>query len=290
MLRILRLFVKEVFYTVLLILGVTALLSLLFRLMPGTITFEKNWIYEYVKLLRRLFTFNFGVSPVTGLDINKIIFPAFRNTFILTFGAILISVTISIPIGIFSAFRSFRGISWPLTMFSYIVSSIPVFFLGYLVIYLFTRYSNFIPIYSASIGSKKHFLAFILPIIVLGLGNDSVSEFVRIISDELSRVMSTDYVIASKARGESVIRSSVKEGILIPLVTIVFSRIPFLIGGAIIVEYVFNWPGMGRLAFQSTLNRDLPVLVVIAFLSVLMVRGGMILKNLFLNFINPKEV
>ena len=290
MLRFLRLFFKEVFYMVLLILGVTALLSMLFRIMPGTVSFEKSWVYEYLKLLKNLFTFNFGISPISGLNINRIIFPAFRNTFILTFGAILISVVISIPIGIFSAYRSFRGISWPLTMFSYIVSSIPVFFLGYLIIYLFTRYSNFIPIYSTTLKSEKHFLAYMLPILVLGLGNDSVSEFVRIISDELSRVMSTDYVIASKARGESVIRSSVKEGILIPLITIIFSRIPFLIGGAIIVEYVFNWPGMGRLAFQSTLNRDLPVLVSIAFLSVLMVRGGMIIKDLILNFINPQEI
>ncbi|RKX95340.1 MAG: hypothetical protein DRP84_04535 [Spirochaetes bacterium] len=290
MLRILRLLVKEVFYTVLLILGVTALLSFLFRLMPGTISFEKNWLNEYLKLLQRLFTFNFGVSPVSGLNINQVVFPAFKNTFILTFGAILISVIISVPIGIFSAYRSFRGISWPLTMFSYIVSSIPVFFLGYLVIYLFTRYSNFIPIYSATLENKRQLLAYILPILVLGLGNDSVSEFVRIISDELSRVMSMDYVVASKARGESVIRSSIVEGILIPLVTIIFSRIPFLIGGAIIVEYVFNWPGMGRLAFQSTLNRDLPVLVVIAFLSVLFVRGGMIIKDIILGFIIPQEM
>ena len=290
MLRFLRIFTKELFYTVLLILGVTALLGFLFRLMPGTISFEKSWLNEYIKLLQRLFTFKFGVSPVSGININRIVFPAFRNTFILTFGAILVSVIISVPIGIFSAFRSFRGISWPLTMFSYVFSSIPVFFLGYLVIYLFSRYSNFIPVYSSNMIGKNRFLVFVLPILVLGIGNDSVSEFVRIISDELSRVMSSDYVIASKARGESVIRSSVNEGILIPLVTIVFSRIPFLIGGAIIVEYVFSWPGMGRLAFQSTLNRDLPVLVVIAFLSVLMVRGGMILKDLILNIINPQDI
>ncbi len=288
--RILRIFFKELIYTFLLILGVTALLSLFFRLMPGTVYLKKIWFYEYLNLLKRLFTFHFGVSPISGLEINKIVFPAFRNTLILTIGAITISIFISVPIGVFSAFKSFRGISWPLSMFSYVISSIPVFFLGYLVIYIFSRYAGFVPIYSLNImKGERPVLSFFLPILVLGAGNDSVSEIVRIISDELNRVLNTEYVIAAKARGESVIRSSVKEGVLIPLISIIFSRIPFLIGGAIIVEYVFNWPGMGRLAFQSTLNRDLPVLIVIAFLSVLLVRGGMIIKNVLLGLINPKE-
>jgi peptide/nickel transport system permease protein len=119
---------------------------------------------------------------------------------------------------------------------------------------------------------------------------------VRLITSELGRVMSTDYVVASRARGESVLSSSVNEGIAIPLVSIVCSKvsivcskIPFLIGGAVIVEHVFNWPGMGRLAFESTLNRDLPVLIVIAFLSVLVVRAGMIVKEILLYIFNPGE-
>lgn len=290
MLRILKILLKEIVYTFFLIIGVTALLSLFFKLMPGTIQPGTGWAVEYLNLLKRLFTFHFGISPVSGLNINSIVFPAFKNTIILTAGAITISVFISVPIGIFSAFRSFRGLSWPLSMFSYVISSIPVFFLGYLVIYIFSKYAGFVPIYTLNvIKGERPFLSYFLPILVLGAGNDSVSEIVRIISDELNRVISTDYVIAAKARGESVIRSSMKEGVFIPLISIIFSRIPFLIGGAIIVEYVFNWPGMGRLAFQSTLNRDLPVLVVIAFLSVLLVRGGMILKNVLLGFVNPKE-
>jgi peptide/nickel transport system permease protein len=76
---------------------------------------------------------------------------------------------------------------------------------------------------------------------------------------------------------------------MIPLVSIIFSKVPFIIGGAVIVEHVFNWPGMGRLAFQATLDRDLPVLIVIAFLSVLCVRGGMLIKELALYYFNIGE-
>jgi peptide/nickel transport system permease protein len=94
--------------------------------------------------------------------------------------------------------------------------------------------------------------------------------------------MSLDYVIAAKARGENVLQAAVHEGIVLPLISIVFSKIPFIIGGAVVVEHVFNWPGMGRLAFQATLDRDLPVLIIIAFLSVLFVRATTLLKDMIL--------
>ena len=124
---------------------------------------------------------------------------------------------------------------------------------------------------------------------MLGVGNDSISEIVRLIGGELERVMSEDYVTASRARGERVLQSAVHEGIIIPIISIIFSKIPFLIGGAVIVEHVFNWPGAGRLAFQATLDRDLPVLVVIAFLSVLFVRAATLIKGMVLYYYQSSE-
>ena len=290
MIRFLKLFFKELLSMLLLIIGVTALLFLIFNAMPGYFPGKGQGAVAYVKLLKGLFSFQFGTSIISGRDINSIVFPAFLNTIVLTIGSIILSILIAVPIGIFSAYRRFKGYSWPLSIFSYIMSSIPVFYLGYLVLYIVSRYTGFLPIYYPQ-GSERGspILSYILPIIVLGLGNESISEIVRLITNELGRVMNSDYVIASKARGEPVLSSSVHEGILIPLLSIIFSKIPFIIGGAVIVEHVFNWPGMGRLAFQSTLDRDLSVLIVIAFLSVLCVRGGMLIKELLLYYFNPSE-
>jgi len=289
-LRFLKVCIKEVIYTFFLIVGVTTLLFLLFYLMPGKPAMISFDITEYLGLLKRLFTFNYGISIISGRDINDIIFPAFKNTLILTTGSIFISLLIAVPIGIFSAFKGFKSFSWPLSLLSYVISSMPVFYLGYVTIYLFSRYTGFLPVYySPGLERGKPVITYLLPILVLGFGNDSISEIVRLITNELGRVISTDYVISSKGRGESVLRSSVREGVIIPIVSIVFSKIPFLIGGAVIVEYVFNWPGMGRLAFQATLDRDMPVLIVIAFLSVIFVRVGMILKDLILYYVNPGE-
>jgi peptide/nickel transport system permease protein len=288
MARALKLILKEVSYTLILIVGVTALLFLFFNLMPGDYQGKGGGARAYLELLRTLLTFQFGRSVVSGLDIGSLVFPAFRNTLVLTVGAIFISLIVAVPIGIFAAFKSFKSYSWPAMVFSYVISSIPVFYLGYLVLFLVSRQTGFLPIfYPDSMSGKYRFLSYVLPIVVLGMGNDAISEIVRLISTELGRVMSTEYVIASKARGELVLASSVNEGIAIPLVSIVFAKIPFLLGGAVIIEYVFNWPGMGRLAFESTLNRDLPVLIVIAFLAVLMVRAGMILKQILLYIFNP---
>jgi peptide/nickel transport system permease protein len=290
MVSFLKTLIKEILNTVLLILGVTALLFFLFNIMPGVFPGKGQGFGGYADLLKRLFTFNFGTSFVSGRDIDRIIFPAFRNTLILTAGSIVISMLISVPIGIFSAYRGFKSYSWPLSVFSYIMSSIPVFYLGYLVLYIVSRQTGFLPIYyPQGSGRGSPFLSYVLPILVLGLGNDSISEIVRLITNELGRVMDSDYVSASKARGESVLKSSIHEGIMVPLVSIAFSKIPFIIGGAVIVEHVFNWHGLGRLAFQSTLDRDLHMLIVIAFLSVLIVRAGMIIKESVLYYFNPRE-
>jgi peptide/nickel transport system permease protein len=290
MVRFLKVFSREIANAVLLIIGVTALLYLVFNVMPGTFFGKGVGLEGYIGLLRRLFTFQFGTSPVTGRDIGHLVLPAFRNTIVLTVGSLTISVIIAVPIGIFSAYRRFKSYSWSLSIFSYIISSIPVFFLGYLVLFIVSRYTGFMPILSLSEpGQGKPLFAYILPILVLGLGNDSISEIVRLVGGELERTMSEDYVIASRARGENVLRASIHEGILIPLISIVFSKIPFIIGGAVIVEHVFNWPGMGRLAFQATLDRDLPVLIIIAFLSVLFLRVATLLKEMVLYYYRTSE-
>lgn len=281
---------KELLYTLLLILGVTTLIYMLFNLMPGTFLGKGSGMKGYIDLLKRLLSFKFGISPVTGIDIRSLVFPAFKNTVILTVGSLFISVIISVPIGVFSAFRGFKSYSWPFVVLSYVLSSIPVFYFGYFVIYVFSRHYGYLPIYKPFIEVQRNpLVTYVLPIFVLGLSNESVSEIVRLVTNELNRVLGTDYVIASKARGENVLMGAMYEGILIPLISIVFSKVPYIIGGAVIVEYVFNWPGMGRLAFQSTLQRDLPVLLVIAFLAVLMVRAGMIVKDILIYYISPRE-
>ena len=103
-----------------------------------------------------------------------------------------------------------------------------------------------------------------MPIFVLGTASGTLSEMIRHLREELSRVLAEDYIRTARAKGAPVWRHAFKEGFLIPVTGIMSAKIPFLLGGAVIVEQVFNWPGMGRMAWQAAQDRDFPVIMGVA--------------------------
>jgi ABC-type dipeptide/oligopeptide/nickel transport system permease component len=106
-----------------------------------------------------------------------------------------VTLAIALPIAVFSARRGPTPVNLFFTMFAYIVSAVPVFWLGYIVIYIFTRRFGLFPIaFGFSSEEGLNWLYFILPILVLGVGNGTVSEIVRYLRQELERVFSEDYI------------------------------------------------------------------------------------------------
>jgi peptide/nickel transport system permease protein len=103
----------------------------------------------------------------------------------------------------------------------------------------------------------------------------------------MSRVLSEDYIRTARAKGSTVWKHAFKEGFLIPVTEIVASKIPFILGGTVIVEQVFNWPGMGRMAWQAALDRDFPVIMGIAVLAAVFVRTGSLLQRFVYIAVNP---
>jgi len=166
---------------------------------------------------------------------------------------------------------------------------LPVFWLGYVAIYLVSRQLGVFPLVSqASAPTERAWLYSLLPICVLGLGNGTVSEVVRYLREELSRVMAEDYIRTARAKGASVWRHAFREGLLIPMTEIVASKIPFILGGAVIVEQVFNWPGMGRMAWQAAQDRDFPAIMGIAMVAATLVRTGSLLQRVVYVAVNPR--
>jgi peptide/nickel transport system permease protein len=100
--------------------------------------------------------------------------------------------------------------------------------------------------------------------------------------------MAEDYIRTARAKGGSVWRHAFKEGLLIPVTEIIASKIPFILGGAVIVEQVFNWPGMGRMAWQAAQDRDFPVIMGIAMVAAAFVRLGSLLQSLVYAAVNPR--
>src|SRR6266702_1831975 len=146
-----------------------------------------------------------------------------------------------------------------------------------------------LPLLSGTATKQTHaWLYFLVPIFVLGTASGTLSEMIRHLREELSRVLAEDYIRTARAKGAPVWRHAFKEGFLIPVTEIMSAKIPFLLGGAVIVEQVFNWPGMGRMVWQAAQDRDFPVIMGIALVAAAFVRLGNLLQRIVFTAVNPR--
>jgi len=296
-LPVIVLIIREIAGTFLLLLGVSFVVFAILRLSPGD-PFSASggpakagsaWYSQYLSWLFKIMRGDFGASTRTGRKVIEELARVGVNTLFLTIGSMFVTLAIALPIAVFSARRGPTPINRALTMFAYIISAVPVFWMGYIVIYVFTRKLGLFPLaFGFSSEERLGWLYFVLPITVLGAGNGTVSEIVRYLRQELLRVLSEDYIRTARAKGAPVWRHSFKEGLLIPVSEIIASKIPFILGGAVVVEQVFNWPGMGRLAWQAAQDRDYPILMGVAILASAFVRlGGLAQRTIYI-MVNPR--
>ncbi len=300
---------RELVITALLLLGVSFVVFVILYLAPGdpfsvliegqlpseearagareALGISSSWYAQYVTWVTHMLQGDFGTSIRTGLPVaSELVFVGF-NTLILTIGSMFVTLLIAVPIALYSSVRGTTALSWPLTMFAYVVSALPVFWLGYIVIYIFMHRFGLFPLMTSS-SQGFSWLYAMLPIVVLGVGNGTISEVIRSLRDEMGRVMSEDYIRTARAKGASVWKHSFKEGFLIPVTEIIAAKIPFILGGAVIVEQVFNWPGMGRMAWQAAQDRDFPVIMGIAMLAAVFVRLGSMFQRVVYVMVNPR--
>ena len=251
----------------------------------------QSWYGQYFSWLLGVLSGNFGTSVRTGLPVAGELLNVGLNTLYLTLGSMLMTLLIAVPIALYSSVRGHSvAISWPLTMLGYLISALPVFWLGYIAIYISIHNFNFFPLASMSQSAGVNdWLYTLVPVLVLGLGNGTISEVIRNLREEMSRVMAEDYVRTARAKGASVWRHAFKEGLLLPVTEIIASKIPFILGGAVIVEQVFNWPGMGRMAWQAAQDRDFPVIMGIVLVAAAFVRLGSLIQRLVTTAVNPQR-
>jgi peptide/nickel transport system permease protein len=302
---------RELALTALLLLGVSLVVFVILYLAPGdpfsvllegqaagqearagireALGVPQTWYIQYLSWLGNLLRGNFGTSMRSGLPVFGEVVRVGPSTLYLTLGSMLVALLIAVPLALRSSLRGPSMLTWPLTMLVYLVSALPVFWLGYVVIYVFIHKLGVFPLMSrVSASPERAWLYSLLPICVLGVGNGLVSEAVRYLREEMSRVLADDYIRTARAKGASVWRHAFKEGFLIPMTEIIASKIPFILGGAVIVEQVFNWPGMGRMAWQAAQDRDFPVIMAIAIVAATFVRLGSLLQRVVYVAVNPR--
>jgi len=249
----------------------------------------KTWYGQYLAWVGNVLQGDFGISTRSGQPVAHELISSGGKTLFLTVGSLLVTLGVAIPIAAIAAVRPASRIARSSTLLVYLVSALPTFWLGYMLIYFFTKQLGLFPILSATDENQQlSWLYALLPVVLLGLGNGALSEIVRYLREEISRVMSEEYVRTARAKGASIWRHAYKEALLLPVSQIIAAKMPFVLGGAIIVEQVFNWPGLGRVAWQAAQDRDYPVIMAITLLAAIVVRLGSFFHRTVYVAVNPR--
>lgn len=258
---------------------------------------DKPLHIQYLYFYRDLFTGK-TVSWKDNQSVLKKIWERFLNSLPLFIVGTIITWMLSFPVGIRSAI--FRG-GWydrSATFLSYLMISIPGFFFAYILIILVVTRLSVPVIGMATFGigdaSLPHLVMdrvwhLLLPSILGATGGIAVlSRYVRA---QMLEVEGQDYVRTARAKGlpsEQVHYKHALRNALLPFVTMFGLILPGLIGGSVIIESIFSWPGMGRMAYEAILARDYPVILTVNFVSAVLVLGGTFISDILYLIVDPR--
>jgi len=187
--------------------------------------------------------------------------------------ALLIALLISVPVGVLSALRQYSVLDYIVTISGFAAISVPSFFLGLAGIYIFSLKLGWLPTSGLATVGRPHTIGdslrhVIMPAMVLGLAQ--AAPLIRYVRSSMLEVIRQDYVNVARAKGlpeRAVIYRHALRNALIPLVTVVALTLPLLLGGTVIIEQIFQWPGMGTLAITAVKGRDYPVITALMILT-----------------------
>lgn len=229
---------------------------------------------------------NFGISNSNGLPVLGQVLEFTANTLYLTFSALLISLCITLPVVMITVSNTFPTLSRFTNILIRLLSFLPLFWVAYILIYISTSVFDYYPLatdYEEITASQ-----FILPVILLCLGSGVLVEIVQQLTYEIKRVLNEEYILCARAKGASVFKHLFKEGIAFPLLNLLSNRIAYLFGATIIIEQIFGWPGIGRLLWQATQDRDIPLLLCAVIICACVIRLSHFIARLIYVLINPR--
>jgi peptide/nickel transport system permease protein len=258
---------------------------------------DKPLYVQYAYFYRDLFTGK-TVSWKDNLPVLKKIIERFKNSLWLFVVGTLLTWTLSFPIGIRSAI--FRGGLYDrsATFFSYLLISIPGFFFAYILIIVVvsTFHVPVIDMETFGMGDSPWYRwlmdrvwHLLLPSVLGATGGIAVlSRYVR---SQMMEVEGQDYVRTARAKGvpeEQVHYKHALRNALLPFVTMFGLILPGLIGGSVIIESIFAWPGMGRMAYEAILARDYPIVLTVNFISAVLVLIGTFISDVLYMVVDPR--
>jgi len=246
--------------------------------------YDRSVFYRYALYMKNLARGDLGTSFLT----NKPVWDMYRErlpaTLKLALGAMIVSILISIPLGILSAVRS--GTIWDNIgmVFALLGLSMPNFWLGLLLIILFSLKLGWLPS-----GGDTGFLSIILPAITIGTGHTAI--MTRTTRSSMIDVIHQDYLRTARAKGvpeKYVIRKHAFKNALIPIITIIGTQLSVSLGGAVLTETVFAWPGVGRLIIDSVNQRDVPTVTGGIIMTTILISIMLLIVDLLYAYVDPR--
>ena len=260
--------------------------------------FDDPFYVQYWKWLWQLIQLNPGYSREYGQPVFDIIWPALKNTLVLTILAVAIGKTVAILLGIFSAVRQYSLGDYLLTGVTFIAYSVPAFWLGLMLIIVFSVKLGWLPTsgivstdltpgsWEATIDWLKHL---ILPVAVLAISE--IIQVQRFMRSSMLEVLRQDYLTTARAKGLSegiVVGRHALKNALIPVVTIIAVTMPRIVGGSTVVETVFAYPGMGRLLYTSIMGNDYVVAMTVVMIIAVTVVFFNLLADIIYGWLDPR--
>jgi peptide/nickel transport system permease protein len=245
---------------------------------------NQPFMTQYFAFIKGLFTLDFGRSFMGGTPVSQLIAAALPATMMLAFASLIVSIIISIPLGIKAAVARGKWADQAIRILSLVGLSFPNFWLAIMLVLLFSITLKWLPP-----SGMDGFASFIMPAVTMGIILTATN--VRLVRTAMLETLQSQYIMVARAKGLSESKVLYKHALrncAIPLITYFGLQFGGLLGGIVVVERVFNWPGMGTLAFDAVGARDYPVLQAVITVLSLMIVGVNLIVDIAYGLVDPR--
>lgn len=246
---------------------------------------DKSVPVQYLNWVGNMLKGDMGTSYISGQPILQMFLSKLPMTIYLTITSILLTIALSIPLGILSAVRKNRFTDYFIRILSFIGNSMPGFFVALLLMYLFSLKLGWFPVMGSGQGCKS----IVLPTLTLAIAMSA--KYTRQIRATVLEELKKDYVVGARARGireRKILVGSVLKASMLTIVTLLSLSIGSLLGGTAIVESIFMWDGVGKMAVDAILTRDYPVIqVYVVWMAIIYVMVNLV-TDIIYHYLDPR--
>ncbi|TXT49007.1 MAG: hypothetical protein FD137_825 [Spirochaetes bacterium] len=263
--------------------------------MKADMGLDKPFVVQYIRFLfgyqhpifgyKGLLFGDLGRSYISNRNVFELILSSFPNTLILAAGALFLALVIGVPIGILSATRHYSAWDMVFTVFALLGASMPVFWAAMVLIYTFANNLRIFP----AMSNPRDFMSLVLPIVTLSMY--SMAIIMRMTRSSMLDVMEQDYIRTARVKGmdeKVVIFKHALRNALIPVVTVAGLQFGQLLGGAVLTEKIFSYPGLGSIMVDAIYQKDTPqILGSVCFIALTFTIINLLVDILY-GFIDPR--